>query len=108
MENENLHRAAAYLVAGSLLMSYALVRDLAAEGIPVRLTCGVLGCATQADSPSDTGPGPDSRTVRGLGGHGAFPRGAAHLLTMRNHTACGSTTDVSVSTRDFFVAGAPA
>ena len=24
-------------------MSYPLVRDLAAEGIPVRLTCGVLG-----------------------------------------------------------------
>jgi len=29
-------------------MSYPLVRDLAAEGIPVRLTCGVLGHSTQA------------------------------------------------------------
>ncbi|SNS97566.1 Integrase core domain-containing protein, partial [Geodermatophilus pulveris] len=30
------------------LQSYPLVRDLAAEGIPVRLTCGVLGHSTQA------------------------------------------------------------
>jgi putative transposase len=29
-------------------MSYPLVRDLAAEGIPVRLTCGVLGHLRQA------------------------------------------------------------
>jgi len=29
-------------------MSYPLVRDLAAEGIPVRLTCRVLGHSTQA------------------------------------------------------------
>ncbi|RFU18901.1 IS3 family transposase [Geodermatophilus marinus] len=29
-------------------MSYPLVRDLAAEGIPVRLTCGVLGFSPQA------------------------------------------------------------
>jgi putative transposase len=29
-------------------MSYPLVRDLAAEGFPVRLTCGVLGFSTQA------------------------------------------------------------
>ena len=29
-------------------MSYPLVRELAAEGIPVRLTCGVLGHSTQA------------------------------------------------------------
>ncbi len=29
-------------------MSYPLVRDLADEGIPVRLTCGVLGHSTQA------------------------------------------------------------
>ncbi len=29
-------------------MSYPLVRDLAAEGIPVRLTCGVLGHSAQA------------------------------------------------------------
>ena len=29
-------------------MSYPLVRDLAAEGIPVRLTCGVLGHSPQA------------------------------------------------------------
>ena len=32
-------------------MSYPLVRDLAAEGIPVRLTCGVLGHSTQAYTP---------------------------------------------------------
>jgi hypothetical protein len=29
-------------------MSHPLVRDLGAEGIPVRLTCGVLGHSTQA------------------------------------------------------------
>ena len=29
-------------------MSYPLVRELAAEAIPVRLTCGVLGFSTQA------------------------------------------------------------
>jgi transposase InsO family protein len=29
-------------------MTYPLVRELAAEGIPVRLTCGVLGFSTQA------------------------------------------------------------
>ena len=29
-------------------MSYPLVRDLAAEGIPVRLTCGVLDHSRQA------------------------------------------------------------
>ena len=29
-------------------MRYPLVRDLAAEGIPVRLTCGVLGHSRQA------------------------------------------------------------
>lgn len=29
-------------------MSYPLVRDLAAEGIPVRLTCGVLSHSRQA------------------------------------------------------------
>jgi len=29
-------------------MSYPLVGDLATEGIPVRLTCGVLGHSRQA------------------------------------------------------------
>ena len=29
-------------------MSYPLVRELAAEGVPVRLTCGVLGFSPQA------------------------------------------------------------
>ena len=29
-------------------MTYPLVRDLAAEGFPVRLTCGVRGFSTQA------------------------------------------------------------
>jgi len=29
-------------------MTYPLVRDLAAEGIPVRLTCGVVGFSPQA------------------------------------------------------------
>jgi hypothetical protein len=29
-------------------MTYPLVHDLAAEGIPVRLTCGVLGFRPQA------------------------------------------------------------
>nr|WP_307793785.1 IS3 family transposase [Actinotalea soli] len=49
MENEILRRAAAYFAAGiAPKMSYPLVRDLAAEGIPVRLTCGVLGHSRQA------------------------------------------------------------
>ena len=29
-------------------MMFPLVRDLAAEGFPVRLTCGVLGFSAQA------------------------------------------------------------
>ena len=29
-------------------MTYPLVRDLAVEGIPVTVTCGVLGFSTQA------------------------------------------------------------
>ena len=29
-------------------MTYPLVQELAAEGIPVRLTCGVLGFSPQA------------------------------------------------------------
>ena len=29
-------------------MRYPLVQELAAEGFPVRLTCGVLGFSTQA------------------------------------------------------------
>ena len=29
-------------------MMFPLVQELAAEGIPVRLTCGVLGFSTQA------------------------------------------------------------
>ena len=29
-------------------MKFPLVRDLAAEGFPVRLTCGVLGFSPQA------------------------------------------------------------
>ncbi|WP_438940570.1 IS3 family transposase [Geodermatophilus maliterrae] len=49
MENEILRRAAAYFAAGKPpKMSYPLVRDLAAEGIPVRLTRGVLGHSRQA------------------------------------------------------------
>ena len=48
IENEILRRAAAYFAARSLpKMTCPLVRDLAAEGIPVRLTCGVLGFSTQ-------------------------------------------------------------
>ncbi|MEO9139836.1 MAG: hypothetical protein ABI345_12300 [Jatrophihabitans sp.] len=31
-------------------MTYPLVRDLAAEKIPVRLTCGVLGFSARAGS----------------------------------------------------------
>ena len=31
-------------------MSYPLVRDLAAEGFPVRLTCGVLGFSTRHET----------------------------------------------------------
>ncbi|MGN6089117.1 MAG: IS3 family transposase [Actinomycetales bacterium] len=49
MENEILRRAAAYFAASkSPKMRFPLVRDLAAEGFPVRLTCGVLGFSPQA------------------------------------------------------------
>ena len=49
MENEILRRAAAYFAQGRApKMMFPLVRDLAAEGVPVRLTCGVLGFSTQA------------------------------------------------------------
>jgi hypothetical protein len=48
MENEILRRAAACLVATAPQFELPLVRDLAAEGIPVRSTCGVLGPSPQA------------------------------------------------------------
>ena len=42
-------------------MMFPLVRDLAAEGIPVRLTCGVLGFSPQGvlqvAGPAVLGPG---------------------------------------------------
>ena len=48
-ENEILRRAAAYLRPGHHpKMMYPLVRDLAADGIPVAVTCRVLGFSTQA------------------------------------------------------------
>lgn len=37
-------------------MMFPLVRDLAAEGVPVRLTCGVLGFSTQAFYKWQTNP----------------------------------------------------
>ena len=37
-------------------MTYPLVRDLAAEGFPVRLTCGVLGFSAQAFSAWNKNP----------------------------------------------------
>ncbi|MCO1657119.1 IS3 family transposase [Pseudonocardia humida] len=47
-ENEVLRRAAAYLSQSNLpKMIYPLVRDLAADGIPVVVTCRVLGLARQ-------------------------------------------------------------
>jgi transposase len=49
MENEILRRAAAYFARDVLPKRILpLVRDLAAEGIPGRLTCGVLGFLTRA------------------------------------------------------------
>jgi hypothetical protein len=48
MENEILRRAAAYFAKDAVpSMMFPLVRDLAATGIPVRLTCGVLGFSAQ-------------------------------------------------------------
>jgi transposase-like protein len=48
-ENEILRRAAAYLARGDLpKMRYPLVLDLAADGIPVAVTCRVLGFSKQA------------------------------------------------------------
>ena len=48
-ENEILRRAAAYLRPGDRpKMSYPLVLDLAADGIPVAVTCRVLGFSKQA------------------------------------------------------------
>ncbi|WP_085997851.1 IS3 family transposase [Nocardia jiangxiensis] len=47
-ENEVLKRAAAYLSQANLpKMIYPLVRELAADGIPVAVTCRVLGLARQ-------------------------------------------------------------
>ena len=49
-ENEILRRAAAYFAGDLLLpkMMYPLVLDLAADGIPVAVTCRVLGFSKQA------------------------------------------------------------
>ncbi|ROZ50962.1 IS3 family transposase [Rhodococcus sp. WS3] len=48
-ENEVLRRAAAYLSQGnSPKMMFPLVRDLAVDGVPVTVTCRVLGFSTQA------------------------------------------------------------
>jgi hypothetical protein len=48
-ENEILRRAAAYFARGDLpKMRYPLVLDLAADGIPVAVTCRVLGFSKQA------------------------------------------------------------
>jgi putative transposase len=48
-ENEVLRRAAAYSVAGEPAgkMMYPLVRELAADGVPVTVTCRVLKIARQ-------------------------------------------------------------
>ncbi|MFN2594998.1 MAG: IS3 family transposase [Actinomycetota bacterium] len=49
MENEILRRAAAYFAKDAPpKMKFPLVQELAAEGFPVRLTCGVLGFSAQA------------------------------------------------------------
>jgi hypothetical protein len=48
MENEILRRAAAYFAADQLPNDVPLVQKLAAEGIPVRSICGVLGFSPQA------------------------------------------------------------
>ncbi|MGH3025396.1 MAG: IS3 family transposase [Gaiellaceae bacterium] len=49
MENEILRRAAAYFARDTPpKMKFPLVRELAAEGFPVRLTCGMLGFSAQA------------------------------------------------------------
>ena len=47
-ENEILRRAAAYFAKDALpKMKYPLVLELAADGIPVTVTCRVLGFSTQ-------------------------------------------------------------
>lgn len=49
MENEILRRASPRTSVGtSSKMKFPLVLDLAAEGFPVRLTCGVFGFSAQA------------------------------------------------------------
>ena len=49
MENEILRRAAAYLRQGRPpKMTYPLLQELAAEGIPVTVPCGVLQFSPQA------------------------------------------------------------
>jgi transposase-like protein len=47
-ENEILRRATAYFTRDTLQLMYPLVRDLAADGIPVAVTCRVLGFSKQA------------------------------------------------------------
>ncbi|MGR7024891.1 IS3 family transposase [Geodermatophilus sp. URMC 62] len=80
MENEVLRRAAAYFAQDSPpTMSYPLVHDLAAEGIPVRLTCGVLGSSPQAcyawrAAPIDRRDLEDARLINALiDAHGDDP-----------------------------------
>ena len=61
-------------------MRYPLVRELAAEGFPVRLTCGVLGFSSQAfykwnASPVSRHDGHDAHLVNVIRNvHAAFPR----------------------------------
>ena len=66
MENEILRRAAAYFAREHLpKMTYPLVRELAEDGIPVTVTCGVLEFSTQGyykwRARPDLRPGPFRR-----------------------------------------------
>jgi hypothetical protein len=70
-------------------MSYPLVRDLATEGIPVRLTCGVLlgPGVLQVAGPAVLGPGRPDRecdvvTKGGIVSGVVYP-GALHVIGSR-------------------------
>jgi putative transposase len=74
-------------------MSYPLVRELAAEGIPVRLTCGVLGFSAQAyyawrADPVTDREWADAHTINALfDAHGDDPEFGYRFLVDELHAA---------------------
>ena len=88
-------------------MSYPLVRDLAAEGIPVRLTCGVLGFSPPGVLQWGAGPSPrdpaDALHQRALAPHattrssatGSSPTSSSAPATPSASGGCGGRARTS-------------